>query len=99
MWRRCRIRVRSVGSAAILHNSSYNDYFLTTKITCLKIVRSELITTIMLLCFGDALASGTKQKTEVLRYDKTGFCFVGIIQFNGWKFCITFCKFSRLSCL
>ena len=31
----------------ILHNSNYNDDFLSSKITTLKIVRSELIITIM----------------------------------------------------
>lgn len=38
---------KSVGSADILHNSNYNDDFLSSKITTLKIVRSELIITIM----------------------------------------------------
>jgi len=35
------------GKSDILHNSNYNDDFLSSKITTLKIVRSELIITIM----------------------------------------------------
>ncbi len=46
------VAAKSVGRADILHNSNYNDDFLSSKITTLKIVRSELITSIMYTLLG-----------------------------------------------